>query len=65
MSDARTNEIDLYRVGSRIYFVNGTLETDYKTINKAKRASREWQKSGKILRLATKPPLSALRETQP
>ena len=37
---------DLVRVGSKIYYANGEMHTDCKTINKAKHASREFQKSG-------------------
>lgn len=37
---------DLIRVGSKIYYANGEMHTDCKSINKAKFASREFQKKG-------------------
>jgi hypothetical protein len=38
-------ELELIRVGSRIYYPTGELNTDWKTVNKAKKASRDYQKS--------------------
>lgn len=37
---------DFVRVGARIYHANGEMHTHCKTVNQAKRASREIQKSG-------------------
>lgn len=53
------HEAELFRVGSRMYNPNGTLHTDCKTINAAKRASRAYQGgspgTGKV-RVTTKVP---------
>jgi len=54
-------ELELIRVGSRIYYPSGELHTDCKTINKAKRASREYQQArgplgAGVVRVALKAP---------
>jgi len=36
-------ELELVRVGSKTFYPTGELNHDYKSINKAKRASREYQ----------------------
>ncbi len=58
-------DAELIRVGSRTYFApSGAIQTDHKTINRAKKASRDFQKAGGVLgdgrvRVALKAPKQA------
>lgn len=60
-------DVELIRVGSRIFYPTGVMHTDCKTINKAKHASRDYQKSKGILgdgrvRVAEKAPAQVAAE---
>ena len=57
-------DVELIRVGSKIFYPTGEMHTDCKTINKAKHASRDYQKSKGIMgdgrvRVAEKAPAKA------
>jgi hypothetical protein len=54
-------DLELLRVGSKLFHPSGELHTDCKTINKAKRASREYQQKrgplgAGLVRVALKAP---------
>lgn len=60
-------DVELIRVGSKIFYPTGKMHTDCKTINKAKHASRDYQKSKGIMgdgrvRVAEKAPAQAAAE---
>jgi hypothetical protein len=61
LSGETMKDAELIRVGSKLFNPDGTMHTDCKTINRAKKASRDYQKSkgtmgeGRV-RVALKPP---------
>lgn len=60
-------DVELIRVGSKMFYPTGEMHTDCKTINKAKHASRDYQKSKGTLgdgrvRVAEEAPAKAAAE---
>lgn len=59
--EINVKDVEMIRVGAKTFSPDGQLLTDHKTVNRAKRASREFQSRGGSLgdgrlRVAAKPP---------